>query len=83
MKWLQMAMALFQLMPEIFKLIGEAETAIGAGNGALKKSLVMAPLAVAGAPADVTTKIGNLIDTVVSAKNTAAVLPQASPIAKA
>jgi len=79
MKWLQIAMALFQLMPEVFRLIGEAETLIGAGNGPLKKSLVLAPLVGAGAPGDITLKIGALIDTVVSAKNKVAAAPAEMP----
>lgn len=66
MKWLEMIFALAKLAPEVIKLIGEVETAVGPGNGPAKKALVMAPLA--GAPADIQSTISGFVDQVVAAK---------------
>jgi len=67
MGWLSTVLALIQLAPSILQLIAQVETIFGAGNGAMKKQIVMAPLAAA--PQSVQDQASKFIDNTVAAAN--------------
>lgn len=69
MKWFELALKLLQIAPQLLALIASVETAIGDGNGALKKSLVMAPLAAA--PVELHDAASKYVDDVLAAKKVA------------
>jgi len=78
MNWLQDALALIQLAPQILQLILQVETIFGAGGGAAKKAVVTDAVVASVAPETVTAKVGNMIDRNVAALNTAGkLLPHA------
>lgn len=64
MKWFSVVLQLLQFSPKILELIQQVEIVIGAGNGAVKKSIVMA--AIAGAPPEVNAAASTFVDTVVA-----------------
>jgi hypothetical protein len=80
MNWLQIALALLQLAPQVLQLITQVESVFGPGNGASKKSVVMDAVSAAGAPDSVTTKVSSMIDSHVAALNAAGkLLPHVTP----
>jgi hypothetical protein len=66
MNWFQIALNLFQLAPQVLALIAAAEAAVGAGNGAAKKAIVMAPLAAA--PTELQSAASTMVDSIVAEK---------------
>jgi hypothetical protein len=90
---LQDILAVMQLIPSVLTLIGQVETALGAGNGMVKKAIIMAPL-VPLSPG-VQSGVSNFIDKTVSVMNSvgkfthavqaasAAIAPAAAPAASA
>lgn len=64
MNWFDMTLKLLQLAPQLVALIAAVETSLGPGNGAAKKTIVMAPLAAA--PADLHAEASTFVDTVVA-----------------
>lgn len=78
MNWLQDALMLIQLAPNILQLILQVEQIFGAGSGAAKKAVVTDAVVAAGAPETVTAKVGSLIDRNVASLNVAGkLLPHA------
>lgn len=75
MNWLAILQLVFQLAPQIVTMIGQAEAVFGAGNGAAKKAMVMAPVHAAGAPPEVTEAISTMVDSVVAAQKAIPALP--------
>lgn len=81
MGWLQIALGLLQLAPEILKVILSVEQVFGAGNGAAKKAVVMSTIEASGAPAALVSKASGLVDSTVASLNQAGVLPKpAAPV---
>jgi len=83
--WFQFAL---QAMPTVLQLILAAEAAIGVGNGAAKKSLVVQTVTAAGAASGASAAnvalatgiVGSLVDTTVAGLNSAGVLSSAAPV---
>lgn len=61
---------LIQLLPSVIKTIKEVETAVGTGNGAAKKAMVLAPMKVAQATPELTKAVGDMVDEIVAVHNT-------------
>ena len=74
LKWVQFAL---HILPVIVQVIKAAEDAIGSGNGAAKKALVMACLPAQLAVID-RASISEMVDAAVGAMNQAGVLKKAA-----
>jgi hypothetical protein len=70
MNWIQKILALLQFAPSILQLILAIESAIGPGQGPLKKSIVMTSLP-ADTPKDIQDGVSNMVDRQVVALNAA------------
>jgi hypothetical protein len=82
MNWLQIALALLQLAPQILQLITQVESVFGSGGGAAKKAVVMGAVSASGAPDAVMSKVSAMIDEHVAALNSAGkLLPHTTPAA--
>jgi hypothetical protein len=73
MNWLQLALGLLQLAPDVLELVVKIEQLIGAGNGAAKKQIALAAAAPGETPTHVQAGVSNLIDTTVSVLNSTGV----------
>lgn len=78
MNWLTLILG---ALPAILTAVKAVETAIGSGNGATKKALVLSAIqagatAAEGVPIPQVAAIGGLIDNVVAAFNASGVFPK-------
>lgn len=72
MGWLQIVLALLQMAPGILQAIQGAETALpGPKLGPVKKAIVLAPVTASPAPPEMISAVGQMIDSLVAAKNAA------------
>lgn len=78
MKWFEIVIKLFQLVPSILASIKAAEEVFGPGNGAQKRAAVMAPMP-ADAPAELISAVGSFIDSAVAQLNVAGALKPSAP----
>jgi hypothetical protein len=74
MSWISIFLALLQAAPQILALILQVEQTIGAGNGGLKKQLVMHAVTVGSNDSNFTAKVSALVDAQVATLNAAGVL---------